>query len=79
MKVRIISYCLACSVSTLIFPTLQVMHDTPICITGSKHCCLRAPVRIALLKSSVIKLDFNFSSHLPNTVLYVPYSDQLEI
>ena len=68
MKVQIISYCLPCTISTPIFPNFQVMHVTPICITAPKHCCLRAPVRIPRLKSPIIKLDFNFCSHLPNTV-----------
>ena len=68
MKVQIISYCLPCTISTPIFPNFQVMHVTPICNTAPKHCCLRAPVRIPRLKSPIIKLDFNFCSHLPNTV-----------
>ena len=68
MKVQIISYCLPCTISTPIFPNFQVMHVTPICITAPKHCCLRAPVRIPRFKSPIIKLDFNFCSHLPNTV-----------
>ena len=68
IKVRVISYCLACSISTLIFPTLQVIHVTPSSITASKHYYLRTPVRISPVKSEVIKLNFNFSSHLPNTV-----------
>ena len=68
MKVQIISYCLPRTISTPIFPNFQVMHVTPICITAPKHCCQRAPVWILRLKSTIIKLDFNFCSHLPNTV-----------
>ena len=68
MKVRMISYLLTPSISTLIFPNFQVMHVSPIINTAYKHCCLRAPVRISPLKSSLIKLDFIFSSHSPNIV-----------